>query len=158
MNTGILSDRYESVDVRVRIFLFIVDLIGGLLFLPWKNNKLSKLYNPQKIRKILILRMDGLGDLVLSSAAIREIRRGFPNAEITLAVGPWNEEIAKCITCYDNLVVHDCFLFSFFRGKRKIRLKEELSFIKRLRQSNYDLAIDLRGGSVKYYPVIFIRC
>lgn len=153
MNTGILSDRYESVDLRVRIFLFIVDLIGGLLFLPWKNNKLSKLYHPQKIRKILILRMDGLGDLVLSSAAIREIRRGFPNAEITLSVGPWNEEIAKCIPCYDNLIVHDCFLFSFFRGNRKIKLKEELNFIKRLKQSNYDLGIDLRGDLLSIIPL-----
>ena len=153
MSRAILSDRYESVDVRVRIFLFILDLIGGLFFLPWKNNKLAKLYHPQKVRKILILRMDGLGDLVLSSAAIREIRRGFPNAEITLAVGSWNEEIAKCIPYHDNLITHDCFLFSFFRGKRKIRLKEELNFIKRLRRSNYDLGIDLRGDLLSIIPL-----
>lgn len=153
MNTGILSDRYESVDVRVRIFLFIVDLIGGLFFLPWENNKLSKLYHPQKIRKILILRMDGLGDLVLSSAAIREIRRGFPNAEITLAVGSWNEEIANCIPYYDNLIVHDCFLFSFFRGNRKIRFKEELEFVKKLRRTKYDLGIDLRGDLLSIIPL-----
>jgi len=36
MSTGILSDRYESVDVRVRIFLFIVDLIGGVFSCPGK--------------------------------------------------------------------------------------------------------------------------
>ena len=149
-----LANKYESVDFKVRIFLFIIDIIGSILFLPFKMlNKIAKRYNYRNIRKILILRMDGLGDLVLSSAAIREIRRGFPNAEITLAVGSWNEEIAKCIPCYDNLIVHDCFLFSFFRGNRKIRFKEELNFIKRLKQSNYDLGIDLRGDLLSIIPL-----
>lgn len=85
----ILSNRYESVDARVRIFLFIVDFVGNFFFLPFKIFcRGSRKYDPKKIRKILILGLDGLGDVVLSAAALREIRNGFPGARITLVVGP----------------------------------------------------------------------
>ena len=38
------------------------------------------------IENILILKLDNVGDFILASAAIREIRKNFPSANITLAV------------------------------------------------------------------------
>lgn len=38
------------------------------------------------IEKILILRCDAIGDFVLTSAAIRELRKNYPRAHITLVV------------------------------------------------------------------------
>ena len=149
-----LGERYESVDLRVRLLLFLIDIIGTLLFLPLRFVKdRTEEYRPRNVRNILILRLDGLGDLVISSAALREIRQGFPNAKITLVVGPWAKDIARCITHYDRLIIHDCFLFSFFRGNRKIDLGRELGFIRRLRSSKFDLGIDLRGDLLSIIPL-----
>ena len=102
---------------------------------------------------MLILRLDGLGDVVLSTAAMREIRKGFPQSEITLVVGPWVAGIADCIPFYDRLIVHDCFFFSFFRGNRKFDLRGELKFIKDLRKYRFDLGVDLRGDLLSIIPL-----
>jgi ADP-heptose:LPS heptosyltransferase len=68
-------------------------------------------------------------------------------------VGAWSKDIVKCIHFYDRLIVHDCFLFSVFRGNRKLRFREELKFIRALRRSKYDLGIDLRGDLLSIIPL-----
>ena len=154
MKNRLLSNRYESVELKVRMFLFVVDILGSILFFSLRIfNRRHEKYDPQNVKDILILRLDGLGDLVLSTAALREIRNGFPEAKITLVVGAWAKEIAKCIPFYDRLIIHDCFLFNFFRGNRKFDLRRELKFIKDLRKNRFDLGIDLRGDLLSIIPL-----
>ncbi len=158
MGNNLLINRYESIDVKVRLFLFLIDTLGYLIFSPLKIfYSLARKYDPKKIKKILILRLDGLGDLVLSTAALREIRYGFPQAEITLVVSPWAREVVKNLPFCNQLIVHKCFLFSFFRGDKKIQLKEELNFLKKIREKNYDLGIDLRGDLLSIIPLFLSR-
>lgn len=154
MNNSLLSNRYESVELKVRMFLFFVDIVGSILFFSLRIfNRRHEKYDPQNVKNILILRLDGLGDVVLSTAALREIRNGFPGARITLVVGAWSKDIVKCIHFYDRLIVHDCFLFSYFRGNKKIDLKRELRFIKELKKNKFDLGIDLRGDLLSIIPL-----
>ena len=154
MKKMLLSNRYESVELKVRVLLFFVDIAGGFIFSVMRMFKgRHEKYEPEKVKKILIFRLDGLGDVVLSTAALREIRNGFPQAEITLVVGPWAAGIADCIPFYNRLIVYDCFLFSVFRGNRKPRFREELKFIRALRQAKYDLGIDLRGDLLSIIPL-----
>jgi lipopolysaccharide heptosyltransferase II len=158
MRRSLLFNKYESVDLKVRLFLLLIDVIGYLLFFPLKIfNRIFKKYDPRKIKKILIFRLDGLGDVVLSSAALREIRQGFPQAEITLVVGPWAKDIVRDLPFCNHLIVHRCFFFSFFRGDKKIRVKEELDFLKKIRQTKYDLGIDLRGDLLSIIPLFLSK-
>jgi len=150
----LLANKYESLSFWVRFGLFLVDLAGAVLFLPCRLlRRWFKRYDPRDIKKILILRMDGLGDLVISTAALREIRKGFPEAEITLAIGPWSQGIAPCISFHDHLIVHDSFAFGIFRGERRINLGQEWAFIRRLRKGRFDLGIDLRGDILSIIPL-----
>jgi len=48
----------------------------------------KQLVKPSDIKQILILRLDEIGDVVLTSAFLREVRRNFPQAKITLVVKP----------------------------------------------------------------------
>ncbi|MBA4423351.1 MAG: hypothetical protein C0390_09695 [Syntrophus sp. (in: bacteria)] len=150
----LLANKYESLSFSVRLSLFLVDLAGAVLFFPCcMLRRWHRRYDPRNIKKILILRMDGLGDLVISTAALREIRKGFPKAEITLAIGPWSQGIAPCIPYYDHLIVHDAFAFGIFRGERRIKLGQEWAFIRRLRKDRFDLGIDLRGDILSIIPL-----
>ncbi|MDD5724091.1 MAG: glycosyltransferase family 9 protein [Syntrophales bacterium] len=154
MKKMLLSDRYESVELKVRILLFVVDIVGGFVFSVARLfNGGSGKYEPEKVKNIIIFRLDGLGDLVLSTAALREIRKGFPRAKITLVIGPWTAGIVDRIPFYDRLIVHDCFLFSVFRGNRRLRFREEVDFIRTLRRDKYDLGIDLRGDLLSIIPL-----
>jgi ADP-heptose:LPS heptosyltransferase len=150
----LLTNKYESLSFWVRFGLFLVDLTGAVLFFPCRLlRRWLKQYDPRDIKKILILRMDGLGDLVISTAALREIRKGFPEAEITLAIGPWSQGIVPCIPFYDHIIVHDAFAFGVFRGECCIHPGQELAFIRRLREGRFDLGIDIRGDILSILPL-----
>ncbi len=54
-------------------------------------------------RRILALRLDRLGDLVMTLPALAALRKLAPDAEIELAVGGWNEELARGLPFVDRL-------------------------------------------------------
>ncbi len=58
-------------------------------------------------RRILALRLDRLGDLVMTLPALAELRKLAPEAEIELAVGSWNEELARGLPFVDRVRVVD---------------------------------------------------
>jgi ADP-heptose:LPS heptosyltransferase len=47
------------------------------------------------LRQVLALRLDRMGDLVMTLPALSGLRRLLPEARIVLAVGSWNEELAR---------------------------------------------------------------
>jgi hypothetical protein len=49
----------------------------------------------EEIKKILLVKLDHIGDGILGIPAIRKVRREFPNAEITLLCAPWLKEIME---------------------------------------------------------------
>ena len=61
---------------------------------------------PDKQLKILIVRDDAAGDFVLFSPVIREIRRIYPHAYITLLCSPRNHGLAECCPYVDNVLVN----------------------------------------------------
>src|SRR3954449_11793125 len=46
-------------------------------------------------RRILVLRLERIGDLLMSAAAIESVRARAPEAAIDLVVGSWNRSIAE---------------------------------------------------------------
>ena len=46
------------------------------------------------VRDILVLRLDRIGDVLMSLPALADLRRAFPAARIRLAVGRWSAEVA----------------------------------------------------------------
>src|SRR5689334_12896542 len=55
---------------------------------PWTNFPESRLQAHQ-INRILILKLDHLGDFITGLPAARQIREGFPDAKITLICSEW---------------------------------------------------------------------
>ena len=51
-------------------------------------------------RRILCLRLERIGDLIMAIPAIAELRALAPSAAIDLVVGSWNREIAATIPGY----------------------------------------------------------
>ena len=49
------------------------------------------------IRRVLLLRLERIGDLLMVLEAVADVRAAWPDAEIDLAVGSWNLAIAKLI-------------------------------------------------------------
>lgn len=93
--------------------------------------------------EILVVRDDAAGDFVLFSGFLRELRRVYPGAHITLVVSPRSYELAQCCPYVDNLELNaqaydptkfdDAFRYSLdFAQERLLSHHFDLAFCGRL--------------------------
>lgn len=109
--------------------------------------------------RILLIRPDHLGDLVLTTPVPRALRRHLPGAHITMATGPWSSEIMARHPDLDRLLTIP--FPGFTRAPQNPLAPYALLFstAKRLRRGAYDLAINLRpdfwwGAALLYLAAI----
>ena len=79
----------------------------------------------QPVKKILVLRPDRIGDLVLTTPLLENLRAAFPLARIDLCVRPYLKELAECIDTVDRVI-----------------LLPEPGMGKALKDERYDICID----------------
>lgn len=92
------------------------------------------------IRKILIIRNDGIGDLLNSTPAISLLRRNYEDAEITVLVQPLNAPILVGNPDVDRVLIFD-------RAKKHRQLRDRFQFYRQLRREQYDLVVVMRTAS-----------
>ena len=91
-------------------------------------------------QKILVIRLDEIGDFVMTTAFLRELQSTYPKAKITLVVKPLVYNLAKTCPYVDIVHVYNPQAGGFFA---KIKLKwRRIWFAKRyLQKQKFDLAI-----------------
>ena len=63
--------------------------------------------SPGPVNRVLLLRLERIGDLLMVLEAIADARAAFPGAEIDLAVGSWNLDLARLIRGIHSISVAD---------------------------------------------------
>ena len=91
-------------------------------------------------RQVLCLRLERLGDLIMTLPALAELRARTPAAAIDLVVGSWNEELARTIPGIRHVDVVDANWLSRDGGGQS--LEALLLHAVGWRQRGYDLAIN----------------
>jgi lipopolysaccharide heptosyltransferase II len=86
----------------------------------------------RNIQSILFIRIDRVGDMVLSTPAFRAIKAALPHVRLTVMASPANAPILKNNPDVDEVIVYD----------RSISLLEKMKFINGLKSRHFDLAID----------------
>ena len=84
--------------------------------------------NSKKFSNILIIRTDRIGDVVLTTPAIKAIYRSYPGSRICVLVTPATFDLVNGNPYVDEILVDDRQgrhknLFGFLRLTREIRLK-----------------------------------
>jgi len=94
--------------------------------------------------RILLIRPDHLGDLVLTTPILHALKQHAPNAHITMMVGPWSSEVIARHPDMDRILT--CPFPGFQRIPQKALDPYFLLFsvAKQLRRGQYDLGINLR--------------
>lgn len=91
------------------------------------------------MKKILIIQTAFLGDVILATPVISELKRLYPSSKIDVLVREGNESLLA-----NNLKINSVFTFDKKNGK----VKAIFSLIKTFREKQYDLVINLhRFGS-----------
>ena len=95
------------------------------------------------VRRIIVLKLDHFGDLVIALPALRELRSAFPHAWIRLVCGSWNGENAKNAGVADEVRTFD--YFPEHAAGWDGRALETAEAFARAVEGSFDLAIDLRA-------------
>jgi ADP-heptose:LPS heptosyltransferase len=104
----------------------------GLLFF-WHKRKMQQEFLPSKI---LVIKIERIGDLVLSMPTARILKNNYPDSKVTLLVSFGMEDLVCADPCLDNIIVYEP------QGKHK-GLFGKIKLIKELRSEDFDLVLDL---------------
>lgn len=114
-----------------------------LLPLAWRRfGRLAVGEDLTDCRRILLVRVDGMGDVVMTLPAVRVLRQCFPRAQIDVVVRPWSAPLF-----FEPGLVDNVWLFETARAPRRTRAETQSPWglIRRLRMQRYDVAIDIAG-------------
>lgn len=106
---------------------------------------MSRVIIPEKVRSILVLRLGGIGDVVMATPALRALKTRFPGARLTvLAEEPAAEVIRNSPYVDEVLAFRELYTY---RKKRLLALplyiKHEYTLLKILLSHKYDIFVDL---------------
>ncbi len=134
-------------------FLFRPALAGRALL-----RRMRRVAEPPLLRdagSILVVRFDEIGDFVLNSAFLRELRRNAPRARITLAVQRSCRELAEACPHVDAVIVRRAEGLAFTRSQAAAQRRSILrQNFARLFSRPYDLILVPRRGP-DYYGAAF---
>jgi len=137
-----MFDHLQIYDPRERLIAGLADVAAS----PLKLRPRSRL--PASIRRILLLRLERIGDLLMTLDAIHDVRRRWADAEIDLIVGSWNKPLASLLTDVTRVEVLDAPWLS--REEPPVAWPTMIRKMRRLKARDYDLGInfepDIRGN------------
>ena len=91
-------------------------------------------------RRILVVRLDNLGDVLLTTPAIHAIKTTLPNAEITLLASPVGAQVAQLNPDIQNVIIYEAPWMDPWHNLPQNSLRE-YSMIATLRERRFDGAI-----------------
>src|SRR5436190_11355139 len=97
--------------------------------------------NPEDVRRILVVKLRHLGDVLLVTPVYGALRKTFPGAEITACVFEGTEQMLE-----GNPDVQRCLVVPKRDSVFFHRIRGQLQFLRKVRESQFDLVIDLTGS------------
>jgi len=88
----------------------IVRLLDWFLDQLQRSNR--RIPFPNRVRKILVVRLDQIGDVVCSLATLPFLKEQYPEAEITFLVGSEGADVVKDHPSIDHVLVYPSNWFS----------------------------------------------
>jgi lipopolysaccharide heptosyltransferase II len=139
--TIVFSHLQHIYDPRERLLVGLADLGLTACTWPWKLVGHPRVVTAP--RRILLFRLERIGDLLMTLSALESARATWPDARIDLLVGSWNADLARLFPWIDRVDVFDAPWLA--RGTTGARAGSLLDHARRWRREHYDLAINLEG-------------
>ncbi len=102
------------------------------------------LFDADEIRRILVVKLDHIGDFVTALPAIRRLKAVFPQASVTVLAGRHARGFARMEPAIDELIEFDFFHARSQLGEKTLSKDDFLALRAQLAPYRFDLAVDLR--------------
>jgi len=103
---------------------------------------------PKSAFSVLVMRLDTIGDVLLTEPAIAHLRTRFPAARLHVVCGSAGEALLAGHPAIDRLIVFDAPWHAAWRGESvrwAERSRELLRVLRELRRQRYAFAFEMRG-------------
>ncbi|MBI4352367.1 MAG: lipopolysaccharide heptosyltransferase II [Candidatus Omnitrophica bacterium] len=94
-------------------------------------------------KKILIIKLSALGDVILSVPSIRALRCHFPDARISVLVGRKSRRLLRNSPYVDDIFVYE-------DAPRQKRLERFVKLARLLAKENFDIVVDLQNNRTSH--------
>lgn len=105
-----------------------------------------------RVRRLLVVRLDNLGDVVLATPALRALRRALPEAHLTLAASPAGAALQPLLPWVDEVLVERT-VWQDADGSLPLDPARELGLVDRLRSGRFDAVVALTSFSQSPWPL-----
>jgi len=133
-----IKNRFTKKIVRVlkNGYFIAIDLLGEFIF--WLARTIGLIsskeeFSKDKVKKILVIRTDRIGDVILSMPTVRALRENFPKSFLGFLTTTYTKELVLESRDIDEVMVYE----------RKASLIRKLNFVKKLKRYKFDLAVVL---------------
>jgi ADP-heptose:LPS heptosyltransferase len=109
---------------------------------------------PDKVKRILVIRLDNIGDMVMLGPALRAIRSTFRLARITLMASPAGSMVAPLLPWVDEVFTWEA-LWQDLTGRLDAQSERELELIEILRAGQYQAAFIFTSFSQSPHPAAY---
>lgn len=103
------------------------------------------------VRRIAVVRAGGIGDLMFALPALKSLKAGYPNAELTLLAADWQGELLAGRGIVDRVI--EMPAYEGVRGGTPDAVAIEL-FFRRVCSEGFDLAVQMHGGGRNSNPFV----
>ncbi len=134
--------KYRYSKLRWRLLVHALDAAGSIAAAVVRRIRPTRQVTAPA--RILVVQLDHLGDAVLSTPLIAELRVAYPKSAIDVLASPSNHEVFEADPGVDRVWVAERTWFER-RPDRWALLTAVWSLGRQLRDMNYDLGIDVQG-------------
>ncbi|MBI4313538.1 MAG: lipopolysaccharide heptosyltransferase II [Candidatus Omnitrophica bacterium] len=96
---------------------------------------------PDRVNRILLISLSNIGDAVLTTPVLEALHRRWPQAKLTLMVGP------RAVPLFER----DPRVSEIIPYEKRMPPAKRLGWLARLRAGRYDVAVDLRNSLLPFW-------
>lgn len=149
---------YKNYSNRAKIIAWGIDILGGIVYngvkiftFPLRFFFRQTIHPHSLSPRILLIRLDHIGDVLMTTPAIHALRRHYPKSFLAILVSPSSYPIVENNPDIDKIYTFNVPWFDGGRSQR-ISLKAYFQLLRILRKERFDIAVDCRGD----FRVLFL--
>lgn len=100
-------------------------------------------YNFKGIKRILVIKLRHIGDVLLTAPVFRALKETFPDAEVSALVNKGTDDVLRGNPFIEEIIAYNRAIkeVSIFK-----RYAQEIKFLREIKTRRFDMTIDLTGG------------
>jgi ADP-heptose:LPS heptosyltransferase len=123
---------------------------GGMQVAPMPQSSFKDL----DMRRVLVMRLDNIGDVILMGPALRALREALPDSRITLMASPDGSQAAALLPWIDDVIVSEA-LWQDPTGRVRFNPERELGLIDEMSAGAYTTALIFTRPSQSALPAAY---